>query len=141
MPKKVKKEWREFCCEDCEPRNKKYKVCRWFQKVSVSYPFAVCRECKEEKPAVPVEEGELIGVAKFVCKRALSLEQKCENEYTVICRGVDTALCYECEFENSPISVNPRSTINAKTDNKHSCSRCRHGKIRPCPNKARHYAK
>ena len=131
MPKKV---WREFLCEECKPRIKKYTVCRWLTKVSASEknPKDVCRECKKEKEAVPVNEGEIVGVAKFVC-------DECDNEYTVICRGVDTALCYgmdyHCGAENSPISVNPRAKIRKKTDNEHSCSRCEHGKIKNCPNK------
>ena len=128
MPKKV---WREFLCEECKPQIKKYTVCRWFSKVSEKHPFFVCRECKKEKKAVPVNEGELVGVAKFVC-------EECHNKYTVICRGIDTALCYaeNCSgAENSPISVNPLRKIRRKTSHEHSCSRCEHGKIEQCPNK------
>ena len=130
MPKKV---WREFLCEECEPRIEKYTVCRWFSKVSEKHPFFVCRECGEEKKAVPVDKGELVGVAKFVCE--------CHNEYTVICRGMDTALCYYCGAENSPISVNPPRKIRRETSNEHSCSRCGHGKIKNCPNKGRYSKK
>ena len=130
---KAKKEWREFLCEDCVPQNKKYTVCRWFKKVSVNHPFCVCRECGEKKPAVPVDEGEMVGVGKFVCE--------CENEYTVICRGVDRAECYECGVvDNSPQTVTPRDRIRRKTNKKHSCSRCRNGKIR-CPNLSSRYSK
>ncbi len=112
-------------CEDCvAPFD--YPQMRWFKKVSPKNPVAVCRDCNEEKETVPVEEGEIVGVGSFECH--------CENAYTVICRGIDTAMCYECEQESHPIRVNPRGIIKRKTSNLHSCSRCNHGKIKPCPN-------
>ncbi len=125
MPRRrAKKEWREFLCDTCIPRNKKYQVCRWFKKVSVNHPYAVCRECGEKKAAVEVEEGEMVGVGVFDCQ--------CGNEYTVLCRGVDTAKCYECRNENHPTRVTP-GDVYRKTKKKHSCSRCSHGGKR-CPN-------
>lgn len=136
----------------CKPRTKKYEVSRWFKKVSVNHPVAVCRECLEEKEAVPVNEGELVGVGFFDCispdsdssstesdssaSSSTESDSSC-NQYTVLCRGIDTAICYECGEENHPITVNPRNRIRKKTNKKHSCSRCQHGRIKPCPNFAK----
>ncbi len=75
------------------------------------------------------------------CECSDSDEFDCDCEitqtYTVVCRGIDTAVCYGCRKENYPIRLTPRGFIQKKTNRKHSCSRCNNGKINPCPNRAR----
>ena len=57
---------------------------------------------------------EKVGARKFECI--------CGNEYTVICRKIDTAPCYECERVNSPLYLKPLRNIQKKAA--HNCSRC-----------------
>lgn len=158
MPRN-RKVWREIFCPDCDHR--------WFAKVSKKRPFSKCKGCGEEREAVPVEEGQLVGVAHFKCKMKLCANMYCTNklydieqckdrccgteychhEYVVICRGMDTAKCYKCfkpvidnhcELDNPhPIRVTP-GTMKKKTAKKHSCSRCKNGKLFPCLNKQEH---
>lgn len=73
------------------------------------------------------ENEDKVGACKFECVN-------CENEYTVICRMVETAECYNCHEYNRPLNwAPPRDhVIQGETDNKHSCSRC-DGKGN-CPN-------
>ncbi len=126
---RTKKKVREFLCETCEPRSKDNQDCRWFEKVSVKRPYDVCKGCDEEKAAVEVEKGELVGSGFFHCQ--------CDNEYTVRCRGIDTAKCYKCQRYNHPTRVTRLIYWNRKkkkkTNNKHSCSRCSQGG-NGCPN-------
>ncbi len=133
--RRAKKKVREFLCETCEPRYEKFRDVRWFKKVSVNHPFALCNGCDEEKAAVEVEKGELVGIGFFHCQ--------CNNEYTVRCRGIDTAICYKCQKENHPVRISPLrwnkswNKKKTKTNNKHSCSRCGHSHSgNGCPNLA-----
>ena len=64
------------------------------------------------------------GTCRFECS-------SCPNKYTVTCRLVDTALCFQCNTDNSPLGLENR-IISALTDKTHKCSRCPlHG---ICPN-------
>ena len=159
MPRS-KKQWREFHCT-CKSKIKKYmdNEHRWWAKVSKKYPYSVCRECNEERTAVDVNDGELVGVGSFACgecnkeRTAVdvnegelvgvgsfacdSTEEEEQKEYTVMCRGIDTAECYGCGEHISPYKVNPLGRIKRITKKEHSCSRCKDGKIYPCPNKSR----
>lgn len=71
------------------------------------------------------DDEEKVGACKFECA-------VCGNEYTVICRMIDTATCYNCREENRPLSWAPPRDIQSESDNTHSCSRC-NGKG-DCPN-------
>ncbi len=72
-----------------------------------------------------VEDENKVGVCLFVCGC-------CRNEYTVVCRLIDTAPCYKCHMENQPQSWAPPREIQSESNYKHRCSRC-HG-ARDCPN-------
>ncbi len=130
MPRN-KKQLREFCCT-CKSRIKKYMNIehRWKAKVSKKHPYSVCRVCNKERKAVDVNDEKMVGVGFFCCD--------CGHEYTVICRRIDTAVCYKytswCSEENYPYKVYLRRRIKRQTDNEHSCSRCDDGEIYPCPN-------
>lgn len=71
------------------------------------------------------DDEEKVGACKFECF-------SCSNEYTVICRMMDQAKCYNCDVENRPLSWAPPRNIQSETNSTHSCSRC-NGKDR-CPN-------
>ncbi len=72
------------------------------------------------------DDEEKVGACRFECLN-------CKNEYTVICRMVDTAPCYVCRTVNRPLSWAPPREIQSETDYTHSCSRC-HAGSRHCPN-------
>ena len=111
-----KKELRQFQCEECDGRT-------WFERAARSE----CHECGEDGRSIP--KGEEIGVfaCKFLCK--------CGSEYTVLCEMTDTAECYGCgEQDVAPFGFWPRGYINKRTQNKHSCSKCRGNGN--CPNLA-----
>ena len=58
-----------------------------------------------------------VGACSFECSG-------CNNEYTVLCRMVDGAVCYRCNTENRALHWAPPRELDHRTDNKHSCSRC-----------------
>ena len=62
------------------------------------------------------DDDERVGACKFECD--------CENEYTVTCRMMDSALCYKCDRENNPLHWEPPRDIEKKSNNPHRCSRC-----------------
>lgn len=64
------------------------------------------------------DDDEKVGACKFECD--------CGNEYTVICRMVDTAPCYKCRRDNNnnPLHWEPPRDIQKKSDKPHRCSRC-----------------
>ena len=62
------------------------------------------------------DDVEKVGACKFKCN--------CGNEYTVICRKMDTAPCYACRNENSPLRWAPPRDIQKRSDQTHNCSRC-----------------
>ena len=70
------------------------------------------------------DDGSVPHARKFRCD--------CGNEYTVVCRKIDTAPCYDCERINSPFRRAARRNIQRKSDKKHSCSRC--NGLGNCPN-------
>ena len=65
------------------------------------------------------------GACRFECS-------DCDNEYTVVCRMEDTAVCFNCQTTNNPLGRSAANEIDRKTDNKHSCSRC--SDYGTCPN-------
>lgn len=76
------------------------------------------------KTACEIGDEEGVGVCSFVCE--------CGHTYSVVCRMIDTATCYKCECDNNAVEMGPRRRIEKKTENQHSCSRCKgQGK---CPN-------
>ena len=125
------KHWRQFSCPDCEPAHPRFDVRRWHKPVPDDHPFSTCTKCKKEYEACPIGEEFGVGVCKFVCENPV-----CDNKYTVICRMIDMAVCYECAEMNSAVEFMPRRPIKRKTNNKHSCSRCNNGK-KSCPNLSR----
>jgi len=69
------------------------------------------------KEAVQRGQEEGVFICFFVCK--------CFRQYVVRCKMQNTAECYGCNRERvSPCHFQPRTRINKKTDNVHSCSEC-----------------
>ena len=126
------KQCRQFSCPDCEPANIRYDVKRWHKVVPDDHPYSTCDECGEEYEACPVGEEFGVGVCKFEC-------EECDNKYTVVCRMIDMAQCYQCFNMNSAVEFKPRHRIDRKTSNEHSCSRCDNGKKKRCPNLGARY--
>ena len=73
------------------------------------------------------DDDEKVGACKFEC-----INESCKNEYTVICRMMDSAECYKCHTYNRPLTWAPPREIESETGNPHSCSRCRG--VGKCPN-------
>lgn len=115
-------ELRQFRCQKCSGRT-------WYERAEQSK----CYVCEKEGELIP--RREMVGVCTFNCD--------CENEFTVICRMMDTAKCYNpvCEKRVTPCAWRPRRRINRKpgSTNDHSCSRCDSDSEEPdrkgnCPN-------
>ena len=120
------KHWRQFSCPDCEPAKPRYDVRRWCKMVPDDDPYSTCNSCGEEYEACPIGKEFGSGVCKFEC-------DECHNNYSVLCRMIDLAECYQCFKMNSAVEFTPPRRIKRKTNNKHSCSRCDNGK-KSCPN-------
>jgi len=58
-----------------------------------------------------------VGACSFECK-------VCNNEYTVLCRMMDQAECFQCHSVNNPLHWAAPRELEHKTNNPHSCSRC-----------------
>ena len=121
----VPKHCRQFSCPVCEPARKRFDVRRWHKIVPDNHPYSTCTKCGVEYRACDIGNEFGVGVCKFECE--------CDNKYTVVCRMIDLAECYQCYKKNSAVEFTPRRKIDKKTGNKHSCSRCDDGK-KDCPN-------
>ena len=66
-----------------------------------------------------------VGACSFNCL-------SCNNEYTVLCRMADTAVCFRCNTKNNPLHWAAPREIEHRTDKQHSCSRC--PQVGECPN-------
>ena len=116
--------YRQFECPDCPPPKEHFDAKRWFKRVPDSNPYSTCNGCDKQYHAIEIGEERGVGACSFVCE--------CGSKYTVICRMTDTAKCYQCFADNEPEEMGPRRRIDRKSENKHSCSRCK-GK-KNCPN-------
>lgn len=119
---------RQFSCPVCEPASSRYDVKRWHKVVPDDHPYSTCNTCGEEYEACPIGQEFGVGVCKFVCD-----ECGRDSTYSVVCRMIDMAECYQCYSMNSAVEFTPRRRIDRKTDKKHSCSRCDNGR-KKCPN-------
>ena len=64
---------------------------------------------------------------RFVCRG-------CGSKYTVRCKMRNTALCYACNTDNSPLGPASAEEIDRMTSKEHSCSECPKSGIGNCPN-------
>ena len=115
----------EVCknCKDC-------KLHEW--KWIVSATPSQCHGCKQD--GVLVERGKEKGVYSlcFLCD---NIEDKCGNEFTVLCEMTDTAPCHDCKKSAvKPYGLLNRNWINkTNSGKKHKCSKCI-GRKTSCPN-------
>ena len=72
----------------------------------------------------PEVDDAAVGACSFKCS--------CNNEFTVLCRMMDQAECFQCHSLISPLHWAPPRELEHRTNSPHSCSRCQpNGE---CPN-------
>ena len=125
---------RQFQCDTCM-RGGRLRV--WWAMVPNGDPRSECRGCGNEFEAILDGEWVGVGACLFQCDEC-KIEPKCDEDgpkprmYTVLCEWTDTAKCYGCGKQHSPIEFKPPRRIKKKTENVHSCSKC--NGCGDCPN-------
>ncbi|XP_033126358.1 shiftless antiviral inhibitor of ribosomal frameshifting protein homolog [Anneissia japonica] len=106
---------RQFSCSPCKET--------WWRWVPAHKPVSRCFKCKVRYDALVVDDE--YGKGTYRCS--------CGNIFTGKARYSVGAKCSRCQEMVYPFEIGPLREGQRRSRHGHSCERCEHGRIYPCP--------